>query len=229
LGESLQEHIKALLWLQTTNGADDQIVRPESQGISDSFYHSGISVKNGGIDGIGNRVDAVFSDTSLDQSLSDLIGHGNKPRESSEQPFVHRVKKFLPSSAAGPAMNGGEGDHRLELGQEPGQEIGFVFMSVNNVDLSFADQPANGGPDLRIPGMTFGYLDIIDVQIGGLNIDTKGKIARVPEIANRDGESAWIGASGALQDGLLRPAAGAADTAKLQDANGPNAWHAFAA
>ena len=39
-------------------------------------------------------------------------------------------------------MNGGEGDHRLELGQEPGQEIGFVFMSVNDVDLSFADQAA---------------------------------------------------------------------------------------
>ena len=77
--------------------------------------------------------------------------------------------------------------------------------------------------------MTFGYFDIIDVQIGSLNIDAKGRIAGVPEIANRDGEMTRIGASGALQDGLLRPAAGATDAAKLQDANGPNALHAFAA
>src|SRR6266851_4040683 len=46
-------------------------------------------------------------------------------------------------------------------------------------------------------------------------------IARISKIANGDGESARIRASGALEDRFLRPAAGAANAAKLQDADGP--------
>jgi hypothetical protein len=68
--------------------------------------------------------------------------------------------------------------------------------------------------------VALGYFRIIDVQIGSLDIDAKGGITGVPEIANRDGKSVRVGASGGLENGFFRTAPSATDAAKLQDANG---------
>src|SRR5437870_1276803 len=90
---------------------------------------------------------------------------------------------------------------------------------MDDVDPTLGDDALQGAPDLRVEGMTFPRLDIIDIHPAGASIDRKDLVSCVADVANRYGETLPVGLGGALQDGLFGAATGPAHAPQLENRN----------
>src|SRR5579871_5717231 len=105
--------------------------------------------------------------------------------------------------------------------QQPGDQVRFVVVRVDDVDAARRDEPAELSPNRRIEGVSLEYLDVIDVRVARAFGDAEPVVAPIADVAHGDGIAAGVGEPRAVENRLLRPAARAPNAAELKNANWP--------
>jgi hypothetical protein len=86
---------------------------------------------------------------------------------------------------------------------------------VHDVDPAIADDAPEGRPYARIEGAALLHLDVVDAEFGGAGADAEFRVGPIANVTDGD-RDARTGPLRPEQDGLFRPAAGAAHAAKLE-------------
>jgi hypothetical protein len=196
------------------------VIRRDAQRRAHRRDASGIANELPVVNGIQHGGDARRIGPVSDQLASDVARDRDQSRETGEHALVGRVVEVpLSGGVAGPSVDSGDGARAGGFGQQQRKQIGLVVVSVKQIDLPLRDQLLQLSPDVRIERVPFLHFHVVDRRSRRSLMDLEHFVALIPQVAHRNLRVLGVRHGGAEQDGLLRPAAGAAHAAQFENAN----------